>query len=99
MARKRDSNLLEYGISEFAYREMLYFCMQYGEKKEELGRIYSVSGTRCDRQKVKGKCGDIVFEKAAKAIMLKEEIDMIEVSAKEADEFLWERIIDNVCFQ
>ena len=99
MARKRDTNLLEYGISEYAYREMLYFCMQYGEKKEELGRIYSVSSVRYDRQKVKGGRSDVVFEKAVKAVMLKEEIDMIETSAREADEFLWERIIDNVCFQ
>jgi len=99
MAKKRDSNLSEFGISEFAYREMLYFCMQYGEKKDELNRLYIINGIRYDRQKVKSGNNDIVFEKAVKAIMLKEDIEMIEQAAKDADEFLSDKIIDNVCFQ
>jgi len=99
MAKKRDSNLTEYGISEFAYREMLYFCMQYGEKKDELNRLYCVNGVRYDRQFVNSGCNDIVFEKALRAIMIKEEIDMIETAAKDTDLFLYDKIIDNVCFQ
>lgn len=40
MPSRRDVNLKEYGISEYAYREMLYFCLQYGEKKKRLEKLY-----------------------------------------------------------
>jgi len=99
VAKKRDANLKEFGISEYAYREMLYFCMQYGEKKNELKDIYAISGIRYDREKIKGMSEDLVFKKAAAASALKKDIEIIEKAAKEADEVLYEKIIDNVCYQ
>ena len=33
MSRKRDLELAKYGISKWKYRELLYFCMQYQEKR------------------------------------------------------------------
>lgn len=45
MPRERDIRLDEYRISSNAYRELKYFCRQYGEKRAALSQqaFYSVS--------------------------------------------------------
>ena len=98
MPSKRDRNLKEFGISEFAYREMLYFCMQYEEKKNALKNIYSIGAVRYDKEKIKGKICDSVAQKAERAITLENDIKIIEEAAKQTDEFLWKMIIENVCY-
>ncbi|MDF2686467.1 MAG: hypothetical protein K0S55_1649, partial [Clostridia bacterium] len=41
MSDKRDIKLDEFNISNYAYRELKYFCLQYQEKKRKLRDCYS----------------------------------------------------------
>ena len=50
MPRERDIRLDEYRISSNAYRELKYFCRQYGEKRAALSRQRFVEGTPHARQ-------------------------------------------------
>ena len=34
LGKKRNLDLKNFNISEYAYKELQYFCMQYGEKKK-----------------------------------------------------------------
>ncbi len=100
MKRKRDTSLVEYGISEYAYREMIYFCMQYGEKKEKLNDLYSIKAINYDKAVVDGGAAyDGVFDKAQKAAIIKSDVEIIEKAASEAASDIKDRLIDNVCYE
>ena len=62
MPSRRDVNLKEYGISEYAYREMLYFCLQYGEKKKRMKKLYKEN---CEKAEII-KSDISLIKKAAK---------------------------------
>ena len=81
--RQRDLSLEKYEISPFAYREMIYFCLQYDEKK---GKI---------THQQQGKYSHALIMRYMKDIELIEntahEICM--------DDSSYKNILDNVCYQ
>ena len=88
-----------FNISEYAYKELLYFCMQYGEKKKQVENGYGVRAVRFNITQSKSTTlYDTTFENANNIIRLKNDIDMIERAAKETDDQLYDYIIKNVSY-
>lgn len=76
--------LAKYGVSEWRYRELQYFCYQYKEKKAMAERCLHPSAVRLDRE---GRGGDVSDPTAAAMIKrerLLADVEAIEVCAKEA---------------
>ena len=86
----------EFNISDYAYKELEYFCMQYNEKKKFIKYGYGPKAVRFAPVSVKGNISDKTFETAKQMIKIKSDIEMIENAAKEADEQLYKYIIKNV---
>lgn len=94
--RKRDIKLSDYNISRAKYNELKYFCMQYGEKKQELHKNYgigSISGDGLPKGNLPGNPTEII---AIKNSILKKDIELIERTAMEADCEIYHWLIKNV---
>ncbi len=74
----------EYGISNHRYRELKEFCLQYREKKDELGQIYTSSCVSAEVAVKGGLPGKPTEQKAMRAIRLKEELKIIDDTLKNA---------------
>lgn len=62
MANKRDIKLDEYNISAYAYRELKYFCYQYGEKKKKMqGGYEKVSADVCLIEQAAAEAGAEIY--------------------------------------
>ena len=85
----------EFHLSKNRQREILYFIKQYKEYKDELR---SLDGMRSGIIKCNGVLSDdsafvrLIFKRSK----LIEKIDIIETSAKETNDILWQYIIDSV---
>lgn len=94
--RKRDIKLSDYNISRAKYNELKYFCMQYGEKKQELHKNYGIGAISSDglpKGNLPGNPTEIV---AIRNAALKKDIDLIEQTAMEADSEIYHWLIKNV---
>lgn len=93
MARNRDLNLDKYNIGRFAYRELLYFCLQYPDKKQKAAAML---GTRS--QALTGLPGGngINNTTAAQAEMrdkLLKDCELIEQTAAAIDSVWYQQLI------
>lgn len=96
LGKKRNLDLKNFNISEYAYKELQYFCMQYGEKKKMIEEGYGPSGIRMKLTPKGSGVSDPTFETADRIIKIKNDIEMIENAAKETDGILYKYIIRNV---
>lgn len=96
MAGKRDVKLDKYNIGRNLYRELLYFCRQYDEKKAELSSLYQIGATVYSDMPKGGSTGAPTESKALRAACLSSDIDMIERAARRADGEIYAYIIANV---
>ncbi len=96
MGDKRKIDMSGFNISSYAYKELEYFCMQYGEKKRLIKYGYGPKALRFTPVRVKGGISDSTFETANQLIKIKCDVEMIENAAKETDEQLYKYIIKNV---
>lgn len=96
MADKRTICMDEYGISQYAYRELYYFCLQYDEKRERLKSMYGGKSQVITGMPKGGRISDSTFNTAERALRLRKDIEDIEQAAIEADGELYKYIIDNV---
>lgn len=96
LGKKRNLDLKNFNISEYAYKELQYFCMQYGEKKKMIEEGYGPSGIRMKLTPRGSGVSDPTFETADRIIKIKNDIEMIENAAKETDGILYKYIIRNV---
>ncbi len=94
---KRDLRLKKYGITQYRYRELKYFCRQYKEKLQQLNSICSISsikygiiGSNTPSKRTE--------EEAEKRVELEKDIKIIEDSIKEASEEFYDYIMQDVCF-
>ena len=82
--RSRDTSLEEFGISNLAYRELIYFCLQYDEKKRKTTQKqlceYTYQQIAIYRQDIR------LIEDTAKEI-------------SQNDITLYDNLIKNVCYQ
>jgi|GEM_PF-1028291 len=85
--RKRDIKLSKYNISLYAYRELEYFCLQYGEKKRSIDKMYCL---KKHDENLKG------FKNEGKIRLYESDINLIENAAKYTDGQLYSYILKNV---
>lgn len=95
--KKRDLSLNKYNISKNRYRELLYFCRQYREKKIQLASMCFISSPKLNGMPSGGAAGDPTMHRALDNAALQRDIELIETAAKEAGGNLSEYIITNVC--
>lgn len=96
MLQLRDIKLSDYNISRAKYNELKYFCMQYGEKKEELARGYGLKTAVNDGMPKSTSLSNPTAQNAIKKVSLEEDIALIEKTAQKASETLYPWILKNV---
>ena len=95
--KKRDMKLSDYPISRARYNELKYFCMQYYEKKQsKLAHAYSLPAIKSDGQPRGNFVGNPTESQAIDNLKLQKEIELIEQTAKEADEEISRWLLMNV---
>lgn len=96
LSSKRDLSLSEYNISKYRYRELKNFCLQYREKKMQLNSI-TLLGSAGTENNCKGNTiSDRTANDAIRIAEIKNDIELIESSAREADETIQKYILANV---
>lgn len=95
--KKRDLKLNKYDISKNRYRELLYFCRQYREKKIKLASSYTVGRCNLTGMPGGGALNDSTQAMALNNIQLEKDIKLIEETAVEVAGTLADYIISNVC--
>ena len=96
LANKRDLSLNEYNISKYRYRELKNFCLQYREKKMQLSSITLLGSAGTESNGKGNTISDRTANDAIRIAELKNDIDIIEASAREADESIQKYILANV---
>lgn len=97
MSNRKDLKLDKYEISPRAYRELYYFCLQYGEMREKLKNIYtSVQNIKISTQPHGTDLSDETPKRAIAASKLRRNIEMIERSARLADDEIDGYLLKNV---
>lgn len=96
LPNKKDIVLEEFDISKFRYRELLNFCMQYEEKKKKVKEFCQISAVKYSGMPKGNKIADPTAEKADMLLRLKEDIELIEQTAIEADGEIYKQLLDNI---
>ena len=100
--KKRALTLQKYGISSKRYKELCGFCEQYPEWKEELLELEpSVKSQRIDGipYSQTNNISDETADLAIKRTALLNKIELVEETAKEASQEMWEYIIKSACYE
>ena len=84
IARTWDIRLDDYHISRDAYRELLYFCRQYDDKKRKAAEIRLLKVTAPDGMPRGRRTSDTTAQAAEKAARLSNDCSQIEQAAEEA---------------
>ena len=104
MANIRMLNQEKFKISNYRFRELYYFCLQYTEWKEQLKTKYNpLKATQISGMPSSGNVGNPTAAAAIECAELSMKCRAVEQAAKEADPELWEYIIyavtnENVTF-
>lgn len=85
-----------YGLSKSRYLELRYFCLQYGDKRNMVIKHAYINGVGTNEKVQTSNLSDETAKQAIKLVRLKDEIDMIEESAKEAAGVLSDYILESV---
>lgn len=88
--------LEKYGISKAAYEELRAFCLQYDEKLARLNDAYSLKSPNLSGMPHGGNISDPTARAGEIAIKYREDIELIESTAKEIDDFLAPFLLLNV---
>lgn len=94
---KKDLSLKKYNISKERYRELKYFCLQYGEWKRQLS-----FGVSLQPQKLTGlpnaqnQTSNPTEDAAVKLYELRDKCALVEQAAIEADAELYQYLLKNV---
>ncbi|MFZ2538552.1 MAG: hypothetical protein WAX04_06580 [Oscillospiraceae bacterium] len=96
MPKQRDLQLKEFEISVFAYRELKYFCLQYEEKKQKLATIRGLGAATYSGMPHGTNSCNPTQNKVERSEQLLRDIKVIEQSAIEADDGIYQSIIANV---
>lgn len=100
--KKRALTLQKYGISSKRYKELCGFCEQYPEWKEELLELEpSAKSQRIDGipYSQTNNISDETADLAIKRTALLNKIELVEETAKEASQEMWEYIIKSACYE
>lgn len=86
----------KFGISDAAYKELRAFCLQYDEKLARLNDAYSLKSPNLSGMPHGSGISDPTARAAELCEKYKEDIDLIEKTAREVDPKLAPFIIKNV---
>ena len=94
MANVRALNKDKYSISNYRFRELHYFCLQYNEWKEKVRELQeALKGIQYSDMPHSNNPGDPTFDIATKCAKYSSKCDVIEKAAKIADPELYSYII------
>lgn len=96
MVNKRNMRLSDYNISREKYNELKYFCMQYGEKKQEIQRSKGLKAIVNDGLPRGSETGNPTENTAVRNVMLQADLDMITDTIKEADAEIYPWLFKNI---
>ena len=105
MANVRTLNKKKYNISDYRFRELYYFCLQYDEWLQELNaKRNPLKATQYSGAPSSGRTSDPTMKNAIECAELANKCAAIEQAAKKADAELYEYIIyavthENVTFK
>lgn len=104
MANVRSINKDKYKISNYRFRELYYFCLQYAEWKDQLKYKRNLKSMQYSGMPTSGFPGNPTEAAAIECAKLSHKCDMIEQAAQTADPELWEYIIfavthENITFK
>ena len=94
--RTYNLRLDQYNISNAMYRELLYFCRQYDDKRQRAAMARGLSAVKMDGMPHGTGTGDPTAAKAARAARLQADVDLIDQTAREAADELAPYLIRNV---
>jgi len=96
---KRDLKLGKYGISGKRYKELCGFCEQYPDWKQEIKNYTFISGKPLSGMPSSpNRAGSQTEEAAFRLDRFLRNCQIVEETAKEADEEHWEEIIKSACY-
>jgi len=91
-----NNRLIRTGISHKRYMELLYFCRQYGEKKEQLNSMSFLKSTAFSETGI-GNGGKNPTEKQALLMEeLSRDIELIEDTVQETAPEIYKQLLQNV---
>ena len=91
MANVRALNKNKYKLSNYRFRELYYFCLQYDEWQETLkDKRMPLKGMQYSGMPSSGGCGNPTEKAGIECAELSQKCDLIEKAAKAADPELWE---------
>lgn len=94
MANIRTLNKDKYNISNYRFRELYYFCLQYNEWMQELNEKRNpLKGMQYSGMPGSGTPGNPTENKAIICAEISHKCNLIESAAKMADPELWEYIL------
>lgn len=93
--RLRDMTWDDYGITKNRYRELLYFCRQYSEKKQRIG--YGLKAVDSDGMPRGNSTGNPTETSAMQNAILHKDVELIEQAAIQTSRVLAPYILKNVC--
>ena len=94
MANVRSLNKDKYKISDYRFRELYYFCLQYEEWKQELkDKKNPLKGMQYSGAPASGNPGNPTATAGIECAELSNKCDLVEQAAKAADPELWEYIL------
>lgn len=96
MVNKRNMRLSDHNISRAKYNELKYFCMQYGEKKQEIQSSYGIKTIMNDGMPKGNQTGNPVEREAIRNLMLQSDVKMIEETVREAAPTIYKWLLKNV---
>ena len=97
---RRKTGLTDYGISKKRLKELSGFCEQYPEWKQELEmKDSTLRSPQLTGMPVSRKNADATGDLAVRRADLEAKCRLIEETAREADEELYEYIIKAVCYE
>lgn len=94
--KKKDVKLWKYGISTERYRQLHYFCRQYPEWKSKTN--YGLSAVVNDGMPHGNNISNPTQAQAFRNEKWVSNINLVEETAREADETIWRNLIDSVCY-
>lgn len=88
--------LVRTGISHKKYMELLYFCRQYGEKKELLRSLSFLKSTAFNETGVSSSGKNPTEKQALIREELKRDIELIETTVRETAPEIYEQLLQNI---
>lgn len=97
MGKVKPINNKRYGISKHRFYELLHYCLQYNEWKDELKYTTdTVKSVQITDMPHGSGVGDPTNHLATRRAMLSAKCEVVENTAKEADSSLWQYILKDV---